>query len=93
MCFRLVEVVLLPKSGRDSASVKLWRPIALLSCLGKDLKRLIAKQKSHLAIFANIVDQQQFRALPKRSTTDLISFVVHDIEEARTQAWAATFVT
>lgn len=34
-CFKLAEVVFLPKPRRDPSSVKGWRPISLLSCLGK----------------------------------------------------------
>ena len=40
-----------------------------------------------------MVGAQQFGALPKRSANDLVSCVVHDIEEARSQGWASTFVT
>ena len=92
-CFKLAEVVFLPKPGRDPTLIKGWRPISLLSCLGKGLERLMAKRMSHLAIVSDIVGKQQFGALPKRSATDLVSCVVHDIEEARTQGWASTFVT
>lgn len=60
-----------------------WRPISLLSCLGKGLGRLIAKRISHLAIISDIVGKQQFGILQKRPATDLVSCVVHDIEEAR----------
>ena len=93
VCFKLVEVVFLPKSGRDPSSVKGWRPISLLSCLGKGLERLNAERISQLAIVWDIVGQQQFGALPKRSATDLVSCVLHDVEEAKTQGWASTFVT
>lgn len=48
---------------------------------------------SHLAIKLDVVSQQQFGALPKLSATDLVSCVVHDIEEAKTQGWASTFIT
>ncbi|KAI1005855.1 hypothetical protein K3495_g2360 [Podosphaera aphanis] len=92
-CFKLAEVVLIQKANRDPATVKGWRPIALLSCLGKGLERLLAKRMAHLAITYDVVGNQQFGALPKRSATDLVSYVVHDIEEARSQGWASTFVT
>lgn len=92
-CFKLAEVLFLSKTGLDPSSVKIWRPIALLCCLGKGLERLISKRMSHLAIVFNVVGKQQFGALPKRSATDLVSCVVHDTEEARTQGWASTFVT
>lgn len=65
----------------------------LLSCLGKDLERLIAKRMSHLAIVSDIVGHQHFVALSKRSVTDLVSCSVHDIEEAHTQGWVSTLVT
>ena len=78
-CFKLAEVVFLPKNGRDPSSVKGWRPIALLSCLGKGLERLLAKRMSHLAVTWEIVGRQQFGALPKRSAIDLVSCVVHDM--------------
>lgn len=48
---------------------------------------------SHLAITHDIVGAQQFDALPKRLATDLVSCVVHNIEEARSQGWVSTFVT
>ncbi|POS85282.1 hypothetical protein EPUL_003087 [Erysiphe pulchra] len=48
---------------------------------------------SHLAIVSDIVGYQQFGALPKRSATDLVSCVVHDIDESRTQGWVSTLVT
>lgn len=92
-CFKLAEVVLLHKPNRDPSTVKGWRPIALLSCLGKGLERLLAKRMARLAVTHEVVGHQQFGALPKRSATDLVSCVVHDIEEARSQGWAATFIT
>ncbi|KAI1002492.1 hypothetical protein K3495_g5712, partial [Podosphaera aphanis] len=81
-CFKLAEVVLIQKPNRDPTTVKGWRPIALLSCLGKGLERLLAKRMAHLAVTHDVVGRQQFGALPKRSATDLVSCVVHDIEEA-----------
>ena len=92
-CFKLAEVVLLRKTNRDPTTVKGWRPIALLSCLGKGLERLLAKRMAHLAVTLDVVGYQQFGALPKRSANDLVNCVVHDIEEASTQGWAATFTT
>ncbi|KAI0994897.1 hypothetical protein K3495_g13283 [Podosphaera aphanis] len=92
-CFKLAEIVLLPKPGRDLTSVKGWRLIALLSCLAKGLERVVAKRMSFLAVTSDIVGSQQFGALPKRSANDPVSCVVHDIEEARSQGWASTFVT
>jgi len=92
-CFRLAQVVLLPKPNRDPTSAKGWRPIALLSCLGNGLERLLAKKMSYLAVKHHVVVEQQFGALPGRSATDLVGCVTHDIEKARQRGQVATFVT
>lgn len=92
-CFQLAEIVYLPKPGRDPSTTRGWWPIALLSCLAKGLEIIIAKRMSYHAITSDVVGRQQFGALPKRPATDLVSCVVHNIEEARSQGWAATFVT
>nr|ABW72065.1 TE1b [Blumeria hordei] len=91
--FKLAEVVLIRKMNRDPTTVKGWRPIALLSCLGKELERLLAKRMAHLAVTLDVAGHQQFGALHKRSANDLVTCVVHDIEEASTQEWAVTFTT
>ncbi|KAI1008046.1 hypothetical protein K3495_g197 [Podosphaera aphanis] len=90
-CFKLAEVVLLPKPNRDPTTVKGWRSIALLSCLGKGLERPLAKRLAHLGVTCDVVGHQQFGALPKRSATDLVSCIVHDVEEASFQGWTVTY--
>ena len=40
--FKEAKIVLLQKAGRDLSTVKGWRPISLLSVLGKGLKRAMA---------------------------------------------------
>ena len=86
-------MVLLEKPNRDPTTIKGWRSIDLLSRIGKGLERLLAKRMVHLAITCDVVGHQKFGALPKRSATDLVSCVVHDVEEARSRGWVATFVT
>lgn len=49
-CFKVAEVIFLSKSGRDPTTTKGWRPIALLSCLGKVLERILAKRMAPLAV-------------------------------------------
>ncbi|KAI0995754.1 hypothetical protein K3495_g12426 [Podosphaera aphanis] len=43
-----------------------------------------------LAITAGVVEHQPFGALPKRSASDLVSYIVHDIEQAHAQKWTST---
>lgn len=48
--FRVAEIILLPKPGRDLVTAKGWRSISLLYCLGKGLERIVAKRMAWLAI-------------------------------------------
>ncbi len=91
--FRVAEVILLPKPGRDLTTAKGWRPISLLSCLGKGLERLVAKRMAWLAIKHQVVPQQLFGALPGRSAVDLVSCVIHDVEAAMRNNKVTAMVT
>lgn len=84
-CIKLAEIAFLSKVKRDPSTVKRWRPISLLSYLGKRLKRILAKIMSQLVIFFDIVGRKKFGALAKRSATDFVSCVILDIEEAKLQ--------
>lgn len=92
--FKQAEVVMLPKTGkRDLSSPRSWRPISLLSCLGKGLKRLVAKRLSFAAITYKVLQPQQFGALPKRAATDLVSCLVHDVEQSWDKGKVASLLT
>ncbi|KAJ6439209.1 reverse transcriptase [Purpureocillium lavendulum] len=81
--FREAEVVMIAKPGRRNLSTpRAWRPISLLSCLGKGLERLIARRLAWASIHYGVLHPQQAGALPKRSAVDLVAALVHDIEEA-----------
>ncbi|POS84553.1 hypothetical protein EPUL_002906 [Erysiphe pulchra] len=82
-----------PAGIREIVVKKLAISPASIGRIKPGLERVIAKRISYLAITSDVVGQQQFGALPKRSANDLVSCVVHDIEEARCQGWASTLVT
>ena len=45
--FRRARVVVLPKPGKNQEQLRFtggWRPIALLSCLGKPLEKIMARR-------------------------------------------------
>jgi hypothetical protein len=91
--FKGAEVVMIPKLGkRDLSSTGSWRPISLLSCIGKGLERLIARRISRTAVFQGVISPEQFGALPKRAATDLVASLIHDIETALNQGRVATLV-
>jgi hypothetical protein len=92
--FRAAEVVMIAKPGRrDLTEPRAWRPISLLSCLGKGLERLVARRLAWACIHYGVLHPQQAGALPKRSATDLVAALVHDIEEAFARKKVAILVT
>ncbi|KAI0995871.1 hypothetical protein K3495_g12310 [Podosphaera aphanis] len=91
--FKLAEVILIPKPGRDLSTAKGWRPIALLSCLGKGLERLVAKRIAHTALCNQWLPQQLIGALPGRSAYDLVVCLVHEVEHALRLRHKAVLVT
>ncbi|OAQ74382.1 endonuclease/reverse transcriptase [Purpureocillium lilacinum] len=92
--FKEAEVVMIEKPGkRDLSKTRTWRPISLLSCLGKGLERLIARRLAWASIRYGILHPQQIGALPKRSAVDLVAALVHDIETALANGQVATLVT
>ena len=81
--FRNADVVFIPKAGkRDQSLPKSYRPISLLRTIGKGLERLVAKRLSWIAIKYKVLHQQQFGALPLRSSANLIACLVHNVKEA-----------
>ncbi|RKL06834.1 hypothetical protein BFJ70_g16980 [Fusarium oxysporum] len=78
---------------RDPTSPRAWRPVSLLSCLGKGLERLIARRLAWVAVYFGVLHPQQAGALPKRSATDLVTALIHDIEEAFARNKVVTLVT
>lgn len=92
--FRSAEVIFIPKPNkRDLTSPRSWRPISLLSCLGKGLERLVAQRVSIAAITQKTLHPQQFGALRKRSAIDLVGCLIHDVEKARARKHVASLLT
>ncbi|ESZ89467.1 reverse transcriptase [Sclerotinia borealis F-4128] len=79
--WKLAEVAMLPKIGKkDMTSARLWRPITLLSCIGKGLERIVAKRLGWTALRYGIISPQHGEALPKRSAMDLVVSFIYDVE-------------
>ncbi|EDO03843.1 hypothetical protein SS1G_06324, partial [Sclerotinia sclerotiorum 1980 UF-70] len=85
---------MLPKVGKkDKTSPRSWRPIALISCIGKGLERYIASQISWTALRHNVISPQHCGALPRRSGTDLTAAFTHDAELALATGNVVSIVT
>ncbi|KAI0995332.1 hypothetical protein K3495_g12850, partial [Podosphaera aphanis] len=93
-CFRTAIVAIIGKPNKvDMSSPRSYRPIALLSVLGKGLERLVAKRMSWIAIKYKVLARQQFGALPQRSSTDLTTCLTHDVETALAKGLTASMAT
>jgi len=92
--FRFAQVVILPKLGdRNRTLPKSYRPIALLSCLGKGLERLIARRLVYLALHHSVLARDQCGATSRRAATDLTTALYSDIEDIWTRYAVAGIVT
>ena len=81
--FRKAKVIMLTKPGRrDLTKINSYRPISLLSCLGKGLERLLARRLAYASVQYAVLATTQASALPKRSSLDLVAALVSDIEKA-----------
>ncbi|EED11470.1 polymerase, putative [Talaromyces stipitatus ATCC 10500] len=93
-CFRHAILTILQKpSKEDWTNPRSYRPIALLSVLGKGLERLVAQNMAWIAIHYKVLASQQFRALPLRLVINLTTCLTHDIEQALNQGKTASLLT
>jgi hypothetical protein len=80
--FRTAVTVMLPKSGKDSyEAVNSWRPIALLSCLGKLFERMLADRLKKFVMDYDLLPETQYGA-PGKSTTHAIQSIIGVIHKA-----------
>lgn len=94
LCFRRAIVAIMGKPNKpDRSSPRAYRPIALLSVLGKGLERLIARRMSWIAVKFKVFPKQQFGALPFRLAMDLTTCLTHDVESALNQNLTASLLT
>ena len=93
-CFREAILAIIQKPNKpDRSSPRAYRPIALLSVLGKGLERLIARNMAWITVSHKVLASQQFGALPLRSAVDLTTCLTHDVEEALNQGQTASLLT
>jgi hypothetical protein len=93
-CFRHAVLAIIQKPNKaDRSSPRSYRPIALLSVLGKGLERLIARNIAWIIVTYKVLASQQFGALLLRSAVDLTTCLTHDVEEAPAQGYTASLLT
>lgn len=92
--FKHADVTFIPKPGKtDYTTAKAWRPISLLSCIGKGLERIAAWRIGSLALRYKILSEQQISALPGRSALDIVLCAIHDVEKALNNGLVASAMT
>src|SRR4051794_8337352 len=77
----------------DRTFPRSYRPITLLSVLGKGLERLITWKMACLAVSLWVINNQQFGALLLRSSIDLTTYLTHDVEETLLNGRKASLLT
>ncbi|KAI0992726.1 hypothetical protein K3495_g15459, partial [Podosphaera aphanis] len=93
-CFRQATVLMCQKPNKSNLSCpRSYRPIALLSVLGKGLERALAKRMAWIAVQHKVLASQQFGALPGRSAVDLTTCLTHDVERALNEGYTASMLT
>ena len=74
------RVVMIPKPGRDPSLPEAYRPITLLSVLGKVLEKVIKTHIDHHIESHNILHPRQYGFRSKRSTEMAVSDVVDSVK-------------
>lgn len=81
--FKTAILCALPKPGnRPKHLPRFYRLIALLSCLGKVLERIVARRLGDIALLSCLVSPLHFGTIPGRSAVDAACTLTHDIERA-----------
>ena len=68
--WKSATIKMIPKSGKDKKEAKNWRPISLLSCLGKLYERVISSRLSSYLEKKNLLSQSQSGFRKGRMTTE-----------------------
>lgn len=75
--FKLAKVVPIPKPGKDHKLTTSFRPISLLSCIGKVFEKCIYARLSKFASINKIIAKEQFGFRSQHSTTHQVKRVVN----------------
>lgn len=81
--FKSAKVIPIPKSGKDKNQVSSYRPISLLSAIGKLFEKTVLARLIEFTNDRNIINAEQFGFRQQHSTTHQIARVVNNIKECK----------
>ena len=75
-------IIRVPKKGKDKKNPRSYRPISLLSCVGKLLERMINRRLINHLESNNVLSPTQTGYRKHRSTEDQLAYLAQNIEDA-----------
>ena len=79
--WKTVLIIPLPKPGKNRVDMNSYRPIALTSCLGKLLERLVNSRLMWRLETCDLLGDTQFGFRRNRNTSDALLFLTENIYE------------
>jgi hypothetical protein len=80
--WKVSEIILVPKPGKNHTEVESYRPIALLPTMAKLLEKLILKRLNPIISKYQLIPPHQFGFRSKHSTIDQVHRITEVIEKA-----------
>ena len=87
-------IVPVPKPEKpDYSAPKAYRPVSLMECVGKLLEKVITKRiTDDIALYPDILPNNQFGSRPQHCTTDAALTLVHRIQATRKTGFHAALI-
>jgi hypothetical protein len=87
--WKIAEVIMIPKSGKNLSEVESYRPLSLLPIMSKLFEKLILKRLKPIIADKHLVPTHQFGFRQNYSTTDQVHHITEIIEKlSKTKACA-----
>ena len=75
-------IIPIPKPLKPIINKQAYRPITLLSCVGKTLERVLKCRLDHYLESNSLLNRAQFGFRPKKSVADVVASLTRDIQQA-----------
>ena len=80
--WKIAQIILILKPGKDATQVASYRPISLLPTLSKLFEKLLLKRIDPLTIQRNLIPNHQFGCRAQHSTIEQVHRVVAEVQLA-----------